>query len=102
MAAKRIWAVRAQEFIQYDGKNADEVLAFIRPTFPQDYAWRKEDQDGVLVLAYTPPAEHGNAPGEYRIALNSWVGPDGNTTSDADFQTQYVRLTGGAASGLNR
>jgi hypothetical protein len=91
---QKVWAVRAEEFLRYDGTNADEVLDFMRQGMSDRWTWTMEEVGETLFLRYFGPMEDGVAPGEYQIQQGSWVGPSGGTVEDRVLQSCYVQVDG--------
>lgn len=93
--AEKILAVRALEYLRFDGSNAEEILDIVRVPFPEDYEWQTEvDEDGRLTVRYIPPPEWGNAPGDYVLETGDWFSSEGGVVSAADMQNRYVKVAG--------
>lgn len=81
-----VQAVRADNFIQYDGSNAQEVAGVISSLVPG--TTHSRDANGVLTL------HTGILAGDLVMNPSDWIQVgSGQIMFDADFQANYVRLS---------
>ena len=76
-------AVRATDFVQYDGTNSSEVLDLVHAGWP--FAVIDSEDDGVLTMS------DSGTNNTWIVNETEWFnGNPGAATPDADFQANYI------------